>query len=350
MAIDFNKPVVTDNYSTALLPNLVNSIKALGQMLDPAVAGTLTNTPTGAHRLNSATGIFEFFNGTTWAERVLSYAKLSGATFTGAVSGITDLTTTGNAILGNAQGDTLNVGNGDIIKDASGRTGFGVSPSAKAHVKSLNEILRLETTVARGSGSAYLQFNDPTGQKGAIGYTGAADDILRIWNTLNASIVMAVNNTVAATLSTSGLTLAGALSATSLAGSGAGITSLPWASLTGVSAASPTFSAITAGSVVASTGNGHINLIPAGTAQTGYLEFIANNGNRQGYIGFSSTTGAGDGGTIPYVAGFHEFTGSVRSSSVLLGNGGSKGYGAITTTTTTGTPTGGASGDFVLVY
>jgi hypothetical protein len=60
-----------------------------------------------------------------------------GATVKVAVSDLTagrnvsmaDLTTTGNTILGNAQADTLNVGNGDIIKDASGNVGFGVSPT-----------------------------------------------------------------------------------------------------------------------------------------------------------------------------------------------------------------------------
>lgn len=41
-----------------------------------------------------------------------------------------DLTTTGNTVLGNASTDTLNVGNGDIVKDASGNFGFGVTPSA----------------------------------------------------------------------------------------------------------------------------------------------------------------------------------------------------------------------------
>jgi hypothetical protein len=40
----------------------------------------------------------------------------------------TDLTTTGNTILGNASTDTLNVGNGDLIKDASGNVGIGVTP------------------------------------------------------------------------------------------------------------------------------------------------------------------------------------------------------------------------------
>jgi hypothetical protein len=60
-----------------------------------------------------------------------------GATVKVAVSDLTagrnvsmaDLTTTGNTILGNAQADTLNVGNGDIIKDASGNVGFGISPT-----------------------------------------------------------------------------------------------------------------------------------------------------------------------------------------------------------------------------
>jgi hypothetical protein len=40
------------------------------------------------------------------------------------------LTATGNVILGDAQADTLNVGNGDIVKDGSGRTGFGKTPAA----------------------------------------------------------------------------------------------------------------------------------------------------------------------------------------------------------------------------
>lgn len=42
----------------------------------------------------------------------------------------TDLTTTGNTILGNASTDTLNVGNGGLVKDASGNVGIGVTPSA----------------------------------------------------------------------------------------------------------------------------------------------------------------------------------------------------------------------------
>ena len=42
----------------------------------------------------------------------------------------TDLTTTGNTILGNASTDTLNVGNGGLVKDASGNVGVGVTPAS----------------------------------------------------------------------------------------------------------------------------------------------------------------------------------------------------------------------------
>jgi len=77
----------------------------------------------------------------TAANQYLTYGQaLNGTTgtFAGAVTGVTDLTTTGNTILGNAQADTLNVGNGDIIKDTSGNTGFGRSPLVKVDILGVN--------------------------------------------------------------------------------------------------------------------------------------------------------------------------------------------------------------------
>lgn len=48
----------------------------------------------------------------------------------GTLTGV-DVTTTGNTILGNASTDTLNVGNGGLVKDASGNVGIGTaSPNA----------------------------------------------------------------------------------------------------------------------------------------------------------------------------------------------------------------------------
>ena len=64
-----------------------------------------------------------------------TFAMSASPTFTGTV-GAADVTTTGNTILGNASTDTLNVGNGDLVKDASGNVGIGTaSPSVRLHIK-----------------------------------------------------------------------------------------------------------------------------------------------------------------------------------------------------------------------
>ena len=68
-----------------------------------------------------------------------STVKVSVANLTaGRNVGMADLTTTGNTILGDASTDTLNVGNGDLVKDGSGNVGVGISPAAnqigRAHV------------------------------------------------------------------------------------------------------------------------------------------------------------------------------------------------------------------------
>jgi hypothetical protein len=59
-------------------------------------------------------------------------ATISGS----AVSTLVALTTTGNTILGDASTDTLNVGNGDLVKDASGNVGIGTSsPTGKMTIE-----------------------------------------------------------------------------------------------------------------------------------------------------------------------------------------------------------------------
>jgi len=65
---------------------------------------------------------------------VNSKADTASPTFTGTVTAAA-LTTTGNTILGDASTDTLNVGNGGLVKDASGNVGIGTSsPTAKLNV------------------------------------------------------------------------------------------------------------------------------------------------------------------------------------------------------------------------
>lgn len=78
-------------------------------------APTITGTPTF-----SGAGIT--LTTPTLATPAISSPTISGtATFSGAITGATDLTTTGNTVLGNATGDTLSVGSGGLVKDSVGR-------------------------------------------------------------------------------------------------------------------------------------------------------------------------------------------------------------------------------------
>ena len=76
-----------------------------------------------------------------------------GLTNTGTET-IVNLTTTGNTILGNTSTDTLNVGNGDLVKDASGNVGIGVTPSAWGSPLSHAIELVQGTGITAHSGSA----------------------------------------------------------------------------------------------------------------------------------------------------------------------------------------------------
>jgi len=70
-----------------------------------------------------------------------------------------DLTTTGNTILGNASTDTLNVGNGGLVKDASGNVGIGTNnPATKLQVGTTGTGTRQQTFVSGQFGfeGAYL--------------------------------------------------------------------------------------------------------------------------------------------------------------------------------------------------
>jgi hypothetical protein len=80
MPINFNEFTTTSAY-TGVPTSYRDAIEALAQMLDPTYAGTLTGTPTGAKRISG--GLFQQFNGTTWAELSMAYAKTASPTFTG---------------------------------------------------------------------------------------------------------------------------------------------------------------------------------------------------------------------------------------------------------------------------
>ena len=95
------------------------------------MASTIAAVTTGAGGVITtadSSGNLSLLSGATTVVAVTA----AGATVTGtlAATGATNLgalTTTGNTILGDASTDTLNVGNGGLVKDASGNVGIGTA-------------------------------------------------------------------------------------------------------------------------------------------------------------------------------------------------------------------------------
>jgi hypothetical protein len=107
---------------------------------------------------------------------------------------------------------SINPQGGSVIFGASAplNVGFGVTPLRPLHIKSAtSEIVRLETTTARGSGQIALAFLDPTGQKGYVGY-GSANDKFEIINQLNADMNFYTNATLRMSIQAAGTIIDGA--------------------------------------------------------------------------------------------------------------------------------------------
>lgn len=95
---------------------------------------------------------------------------------------------------------------------STGDVGIGTtSPGAKLHVKSASaDAVRIEGTTARGGGSVYASFYDPTGRKGFIGYAASVDDTFFCANEMNTAMVFQTNSTERMRLDASGNISAGA--------------------------------------------------------------------------------------------------------------------------------------------
>jgi hypothetical protein len=66
------------------------------------------------------------------------------------------------------------------------------------------------------------------------------------------------------------------------------------------------------------SGIGYIAVQKGGATTSGFTSFYSPSGTRVGYIGFATTFGTGDNGTIPYVAGAHSFTGRANTVPVSV--------------------------------
>jgi hypothetical protein len=96
-----------------------------------------------------------------------------------------------------------------IYINNAGNIGVGLAtPGAALHVKTGGTGAIFETTTARGSGNAYLQWNDPTGIKGYVGYIGS-DDRLYVYNAMNAAMLFVTNGVTRAEITASGVAYLG---------------------------------------------------------------------------------------------------------------------------------------------
>ena len=130
-------PTFSGTGGKTLLNNSGATISA-GVITATGFSGPLTgNASTVTTNANLTGPITSVGNATSIASQTgtgTTFAMSASPTFTGTV-GAADLTTTGNTILGNASTDTLNVGNGGLVKDASGNVGIGTaSPTARLTV------------------------------------------------------------------------------------------------------------------------------------------------------------------------------------------------------------------------
>lgn len=174
---DFNNSLPTAGDLKSEGDDHIRLIKTWIKATFPNITGIVTPTHT---QLNYVAGVTSAIQ-----TQIDAKAPIASPTFTGTVTAAA-VTTTGNTILGDASTDTLNVGNGDLYKDASGNTLIGTTSNVSGY-----------KFLVQSSGAALAAYTDGTVTQamgyatGANAYSGTLTN--HPWNVLtNNSIKMTV--------------------------------------------------------------------------------------------------------------------------------------------------------------
>lgn len=188
----------------------------------PNVAGSAVITlPSTSGTLTSVSSLSN--NGVVFADGAGQLTNNAGFTFDGTdfatpgnITAANNLTVNGNTILGNASTDTLNVGNGGLVKDASGNVGVGTnSPTGGA-----NRVVDVY-----GSGSSAINFHNATSGTTATdgGVVGQYGNDLVLFNYEAGIIQFGTSNAERMRIDASGMVVPGVTATYDL-----GSTSLRW--------------------------------------------------------------------------------------------------------------------------
>lgn len=151
----------------AFRADLNDALQALGS----CQSGTSAPSPTFANQLwyDTTNNILKIRNEdndawisiATLDQTADSVSAITATTLNGSTVNAGDLNATGNTVLGDASTDTLNVGNGGLVKDSSGNVGIGTSsPATKLTVKAATNVNMNFNTGNTTSNARMIALND----------------------------------------------------------------------------------------------------------------------------------------------------------------------------------------------
>jgi hypothetical protein len=193
---DHSKPTVTSTYAnyTSELDGRLDDL-ALG--FDPATTSP-TNVPTNAIRWASASNKWQKWNGSSWGDLSGSYSininGTVGAT-TPAAGSFTNASYTGTLTGGSG---VVNIGSGQVYKDASGLVGIGTSsPADKLSVVGTTnrEYVRVESTFSSSGSEAGIRLKTAgTNGKEYLIFNANTEGSLRVFDATAASERMRIDS------------------------------------------------------------------------------------------------------------------------------------------------------------